>query len=120
MWHLGTADTMFSEECAKEIEWDTDLKMYGWMGNMDENDDDDKDWNDDAWETECSSLEDNDTDIEYDTGLAEELDSEDSDSDDVSWCASAATMLTWEWCEEFNAKVSKRVKYQQEPVIPLM
>jgi hypothetical protein len=65
------------------------------------------------WEKECVTSEDNDTDV--DDGLAEG-----SDSEDVSWCALSASMLTWDWCEESNAKVSNRVKYQQQPVKPYM
>jgi len=113
MWHIGTADTMFSEESVKYIAWDAELEMYGSMRDIDEDDDDDKDWTPHDWEKECGTSEDNDTEV--DAGLAEG-----SDSEDVSWCALSASMLTWDWCEESNSKVSNRVKYQQQPVKPYM
>jgi hypothetical protein len=110
MWHIGTADTMFTAESVKHIVWDTEEGTYGFKSSIDDDDEDDSDWLLPDCELECSSLEYNDTDIEYDS-------TQEYDSEDVSWCASAATMLTWECCDEVNTMVSKRVKYQQQPVI---
>jgi hypothetical protein len=110
MWHIGTADTMFTAESVKYIIWDTEEGAYGCKSGIDNDDEDDSDWLVEECEIEGSSSEDNDSDIEYDS-------TQDYDSDDVSWCATAATMLTWDICEESNAMVSKRVKYQQQPVI---
>jgi hypothetical protein len=108
MWHIGTADTMFSVESTKLIVWDSDTMSYSMKKEFVSDDDDDSNWRLSQLEEGRSSCEE-----ASDGSLWED---EQYDSEDMSWCTNAARMVTWDEGLEMGSKHSLRVKYQLLPL----
>ena len=108
MWHIGTADTMFSVESTQLMVWNSQTTSYSMKIDFVSDDDDDSNWRLSQHE-EGSSPDEEDSD----GSLWED---EQYDSDDMSWCTFAARMDTWNECVETGSKHSKRVKYQLLPL----
>ena len=108
MWHIGTADTMFSVESTKLIVWDSDTMSYSMKKEFVSDDDDDSNWRLSQLEEGRSSCEE-----ASDGSLWED---EQYDSEDMSWCTNAARMVTWDEGLEMGSKHSLRAKYQLLPL----
>ena len=108
MWHIGTADTMFSVESTKWIVWNSETMSYSMKREFVSDDDDDSNWRLSQNEEGISSGE------EASDGSF--LEDEQYDSEDMSWCHFAARMETWNECVETGSKHSNRVKYQLLPL----
>jgi hypothetical protein len=110
MWHIGTADTMFAVESTQSVVWNPTVQEYEMSYDCNVNDESDSEWTPGRTEDEESMEED---DIFY---RASNNDGE-YDSDDMAWCSTAATLETWETCEQYGTKYSKRTKFQQMPIV---
>jgi hypothetical protein len=110
MWHIGTADTLFSVEPIKCIVWKPEQGMYGFKNDIDDDHEDDSEWTPIDWVNECSDAEDSETDCD-------EVPPAEYESDDDEWCFLAATMQTWKISEDLLTKRSNRVKYQLQPLL---
>ena len=110
MWHIGTADTMFSVDSIKCIKWKPEQGMYGFKNDIDDDHEDDSEWTPLDWVNESSDADESDTD-------SDEVPPEEYESDDDEWCFMAATMQTWVMSEDLHTKRSNRVKYQLQPLL---
>jgi len=101
MWHLGMADIMFVECSTKRIIWDSSTSAF--IGNAECEGDsaDDEDW--------TPSCDGGDSDSSEEDG--------DYDAEDVSWCATACTIKTWDHSSSTEKSRSKRRKFQQRPLL---
>ena len=101
MWHLGMADIMFAECSTKKIIWDPGTSMFIGSAECDADNDNDHDWTPLGDGGDSSSSDED----------------EDYDSEDVSWCAAACTLNTWEHTSSGHKSGSKRKKFQQRPLL---
>ena len=110
MWHIGTADTMFAVESTESVVWNPTVGEYVLSFHCNENDVSDSEWTPGRTEEEESMGE------EADYYTASDNDGE-YESDDMAWCSTAATLVTWETCQQYGTIHSKRKKYQQMPLV---
>jgi hypothetical protein len=108
MWHIGTADTMFSVESTKLIVWNTETMSYSMERDFVSDDDDDSTYT-------LSQLEEGSSSDDEDS-YGSLWEDEQYDSDDMLWCTSVAQLDTWNECVDTGSKHSKRVKYQLLPL----
>ena len=108
MWHIGTADTMFSVESTKLIVWNTETMSYSMERDFVSDDDDDSTYT-------LSQLEEGSSSDDEDS-YGSLWEDEQYDSDDMLWCTSVAQLDTWNEFVDTGSKHSKRVKYQLLPL----
>jgi len=108
MWHIGTADTMFAVESTADIVWKQEISAYAICEKCVSDDGYDSDWTP-IDVTEVTSSDESEC-------MRPEGPGEHSDSDDVEWCSTAPSLLTWNIHEDLGIKVSNRCKYQLKPL----
>jgi hypothetical protein len=110
MWHLGLADVMFAEVSTKYIVWDPGRSTYIGSAAYYSDDDRDSDWEPPSDADASISSESDDDGHRIDNTIHFEY-----ESDDMSWCGTAATLHTWDHTEACH--LSRRQKFQQRPLV---
>jgi hypothetical protein len=112
MWHLGLADVMFSEVSTKYIVWDPGRFTY--IGSAAYYSDDARDSD---WEQPSDAAASVSSDSDDDGHRLDNIIHLEYESDDMSWCRTAATLHTWDHTEACQSKKSRRRKFQQRPLV---